>query len=68
MTTWPSAELLRDTEIYIDRLAESLASGDPSFAPRMGRPVARYTAGAEIAMDDMVTLCEGLRRAVAAGR
>ena len=56
--------LLRDTEIYIDRLAKSLASGDPSFARAWADQVAPVYRRRRVSMDDMIRLSEGLRLAV----
>jgi hypothetical protein len=56
--------LLRDTEIYIDRLAKSLASGDPGFASEWADQVAPVYRRRRVPMDDLIQLSEGLRSAV----
>ena len=56
--------LLRDTEIYIDRLAKSLASADPSFTREWADQVAPVYRRRRVSMDDMVRISEGLRLAV----
>jgi len=57
-------QLLRDTETYIDRLAKSLASGDPSFARLWADMAAPLYRRRRVPMDDMVRISEGLRLAV----
>jgi hypothetical protein len=56
--------LLRDTEIYLDRLARSLASADPGFAREWADQVAPVYRRRRVPMDDLVRLSEGLRVAV----
>ena len=55
--------LLRDTEVYIDRLAKSLASDDPSFARLWADQAAPLYRRRRVPMDDMVRISEGLRLA-----
>ena len=56
--------LLRDTGVYIDRLAKSLASADPSFARTWADAAAPLYRRRHVAMDDLVRISEGLRLAV----
>lgn len=56
--------LLRDAEVYLDRIASSVAGDDPYHArhwAEMAHPVYRRRG---MPMDDLVTLGEGLRRAL----
>ncbi len=57
-------KLLRDTEIYIDRLALCAASSDSSWAQRWADQVAPLYRRRGIPMDDLINLGEGLRLAV----
>ncbi|HEX8941004.1 MAG TPA: hypothetical protein VF763_12660 [Candidatus Limnocylindrales bacterium] len=56
---------LRDTGILIDRLARSVASGDPRWAAQWAEWVAPVYRRRSVPMDDLVTLTEGIRRAAA---
>jgi hypothetical protein len=58
--------LLSDLQAFVDRLAIAVASGDPSAMATFADLVAVRYRKRKIAMDDVVTLCEGLRRAAAA--
>ena len=58
--------LLRDTEVYLERIARALASGDPGQAREWADWVAPVYRRRKVPMDDLVTLCEGLRSALAA--
>ena len=58
--------LLSDLEAFVDRLATSLASGDPHAMATFADLVAVRYRKRKIPMDDVVTLCNGLRRAAAA--
>ena len=53
--------LLRDTEVYIERLARSLASDDPSFVREWADQVAPLYRRRRVPMDDLVRISEGLR-------
>lgn len=55
--------LLRDTEIFIDRLARSVSSGDPKFTREWAEQVAILYRRRRVPMDDLVALAEGLRTA-----
>jgi hypothetical protein len=58
--------LLADLEAFLDRLIIAIASNDPhSMATFADLIVVRYRKRG-ISMDDLVTLCEGLRRAAGA--
>jgi hypothetical protein len=58
--------LLRDTEIFIERIARALATGDPGQAREWADWVAPVYRRRKVPMDDLVTLSEGLRSALAA--
>ena len=58
--------LLRDTEIFVERIARALASGDPGQVREWADWVAPVYRRRKVPMDDLVTLCEGLRGALAA--
>ena len=60
------AALLADLEAFVDRLVTAVASGDPHAMATFADLVAVRYRKRRIAMDDVVTLCEGLRRAAAA--
>jgi len=59
------AALLSDLEAFVDRLAVAIASGDPRAMATFADLVAVRYRKRRISMDDLVTLCEGLRRATA---
>lgn len=58
--------LLSDLEAFVDRLVVAIASGHPHDMATFADLVAVRYRKRRIAMDDIVTLCEGLRRAAAA--
>ena len=58
--------LLRDTDVYAERIARAVASGDPGLGVEWADWVARVYRRRAVAMDDLVTLSEGMRSAVAA--
>ena len=58
--------LLSDLEAFVDRLAIAVASGDPDAMATFADLVAVRYRKRKIPMDDLVTLCNGLRRATAA--
>jgi hypothetical protein len=60
------AALLSDLEAFVDRLAIAVASGDPRTMATFADLVAVRYRKRKIAMGDLVTLCEGIRRAAAA--
>jgi hypothetical protein len=60
------AGLLADLDAFTDRLFLSVASGDPGAMASFADLVAVRYRKRRIPMDDVVTLCEGLRRAAAA--
>lgn len=60
------AALLADLEAFVDRLCVAIASGDPGAMAKFADLVAVRYRKRKIPMDDLVTLCEGLRRASAA--
>lgn len=55
--------LLRDTQVLIDRLGLSLASGDPSFTRDWADQVAVLYRRRQVPMDDLIAIAEGLRKA-----
>jgi hypothetical protein len=58
--------LFRDTEIFIDRLARSIAADDDYFTREFADWVAPIYRRRRVPMDDLVTLSEGIRQATAA--
>ena len=58
--------LLADLEAFLDRLVAAIASGDPHLMATFADLVAVRYRKRKIPMDDLVTLCNGLRRAAAA--
>jgi hypothetical protein len=59
-------QLLRDTEIYIERVARAVASADPAQVREWADWVAPVYRRRKVPMDDLVTLSEGLRSALPA--
>lgn len=55
--------LLADLQAFVDRLIIAVSSGDPSAMAHFADMVAVRYRKRRISMDDVVTLCEGLRRA-----
>lgn len=60
------AALLADLDAFADSLIVAVASGDPSAMAAFADLVAVRYRKRKIAMDDVVSMCEGLRRAAAA--
>lgn len=58
--------LLSDLDAYVDRLVIAISTGDPRTMATFADLVAVRYRKRKISMDDIVTLCEGLRRAAAA--
>ena len=58
--------LQSDLEAFVDRLVISVSSGDPRAMATFADLVAVRYRKRKVPMDDLVTLCEGLRRAAAA--
>ena len=58
--------LLADLQAFVDRLVTAVASGDPRAMATFGDLVAVRYRKRKLAMADVVTLCEGLRRAASA--
>jgi hypothetical protein len=58
--------LLSDLVAFVDRLVTSVASGDPHAMATFADLVAVRYRKRKIQMDDLITLCNGLRRAAAA--
>ena len=58
--------LLSDLVAFVDRLITSVASGDPHAMATFADLVAVRYRKRKIQMDDLITLCNGLRRAAAA--
>jgi hypothetical protein len=58
--------LLSDVAAFQDRLIIAIASGDPRAMATFADLVAVRYRKRKISMDDVITLCEGLRRAAAA--
>lgn len=57
--------LLSDLEAFVDRLVLAVSSGDPGAMATFADLVAVRYRKRKIAMDDVITLCEGLRRTAA---
>ena len=57
--------LLRDTEIYLERIALAVASADPGQAREWADWVAPVYRRRKVPMDDLVNLSEGLRSSLA---
>ncbi len=57
--------LLRDTEIYLERIARAVASADPGQAREWADWVAPVYRRRKVPMDDLVNLSEGLRSPLA---
>ena len=60
------AALLADLEAFQDKLVVAVASGDPRAMAVFADLVAVRYRKRKVSMDDVITLCEGLRRAGAA--
>jgi hypothetical protein len=58
--------LLSDLQAFVDRLVVAIASGDGRAMATFADLVAVRYRKRRIPMDDVITLCEGLRRAAAA--
>lgn len=58
--------LLSDLEAFVDRLIVAIASNHPHAMATFADLVAVRYRKRRIGMDDLITLCEGLRRAAAA--
>jgi hypothetical protein len=58
-------QLLRDADIYTERIARAVASGDPAQASEWADWVAPVYRRRKVPMDDLVGLSEGLRGALA---
>lgn len=55
--------LLRDAEVFVDRLALSVAGADPHWLKEFADHVAPIFRRRSVPMDDVVRLCEGIRSA-----
>lgn len=55
--------LLADLQAFVDRLIIAVSSGDPSAMAQFADLVAVRYRKRRISMDDVMTLCDGLRRA-----
>ena len=58
--------LLSDLEAFVDRLVVAISTGNPRAMAAFADLVAVRYRKRKISMDDIVTLCNGLRRAAAA--
>ena len=58
--------LLRDTDIIVERIALCVAGDDPGWLREWADWVAPIYRRRRVPMDDVIQLCEGLRRACAA--
>jgi hypothetical protein len=57
-------QLLRDTELIVDRVAVCVAAGDPLPAREYGEQTAPLYRRRKVPMDDLIALSEGLRAAL----
>lgn len=57
--------LLRDTDIFLERIASAVAADDVAFVSQFADQVAPVYRRRRVPMDDAVTLFEGLRAAMA---
>ena len=55
--------LLADLAAFVDRLALAVTSGDPRAMATFADLIAVRYRKRKVSMDDVITLCEGLRRA-----
>jgi hypothetical protein len=55
--------LLRDTEVFIERLCRSLASADPEFVRAWAEQVVPVYRRRQVPMDDLIRISEALRLA-----
>jgi hypothetical protein len=53
--------LVRDMEVYVDRLCRSLASGDPEFVRAWAEQVVPVYRRRQVPMDDLIRISEALR-------
>lgn len=58
--------LLNDAAVHIGEVALALASNDPGHASRWAEMASPVYRRRRVSMDDLVTLCEGVRRSIAA--
>ena len=58
--------LLRDTAVYLDRIALSIASGGTGYAAEWADWCAPLYRRRRVPMDDLISISEGLRRALRA--
>jgi hypothetical protein len=58
--------LLRDTDILIERIADSVAADDPAFVRDFADQAAPVFRRRRVPMDDLVELFEGLRASISA--
>jgi hypothetical protein len=59
-------QLLRDTEILVERVARAVASGDPGQVGEWAKWVSPVYRRRKVPLDDVIALSEGLRSALAA--
>jgi len=57
-------QLQRDTALLIERVALSIASGDPSFTRHYADMVSPLYRRRRVPLDDLIELCEGIRSAL----
>jgi hypothetical protein len=59
-------QLFRDTEVLVERVARAVASADPGQVREWADWTAPVYRRRKVPMDDLVTLCEGLRASLPA--
>ncbi len=57
-------QLLRDTELLLERVALSVASGDAYFTRHYADMVSPVYRRRKVPLDDLIALCEGIRSAL----
>ena len=57
-------QLLRDAELLVERVALSVASGDPYFTRAYADMVSPLYRRRQVPLDDLIALCEGIRSAL----
>lgn len=58
--------LLRDAQVLLERTADAVASNDPHILSSWAEQVAPMYRRRAVPMDDLVRICEGLRRGIIA--
>jgi hypothetical protein len=59
-------QVLRDAELLVERVAASVASGDPQLVGAYADMVAPLYRRRKVPLDDLIALCDGIRAALPA--